>query len=250
MRHIPSGIPRLDTTKNLPNIMKTPLLLVGFFFGFVSVCFANTPGIFSRVTITVSRTTVDLDKSEENKTEAEHILAMENNQNSTWITKAGVRTLRIGNRQVLEYVLADLKGWSLGYVESELFTGFVAYKKGETSVAIPDAVLAFGGETAGNEVARNVSRYVAATTTRTETSSSSYRKAIFGFVLTDYSLAGVERGQRRTRYVTNGLIGTYTESEVRRFTLAGGLGDAVFEGKAVLNGKHLHDVSAYLPPLF
>ncbi len=229
--------------------MKTTLLLAGFCVGLTSVCLANTPGSFSRVTIALTRTTVDSEKSVENKTEAEHILAMENNQNSTRTAKTGIRTLRFGNRQILEYVLADAKGWSLGYVESEIFNGFVAYKKGEASVAISDAVLSFGSETAGNDIGSSVWRYAASTNTRTETSTSNYRKVVGGFVFTDYSLSGVERGLRSTRYVTNGLIGTYKESEVRRLTLSGGWGDAVLEGRATLKGKFLEDVSVYLPPL-
>ncbi len=231
--------------------MKTTLLHICVFASVIAMpgLYAEE-GSFSRVTLSVVRTNSDLELTTENKTEQAHINAIQSNQNSTRIAKVGIRSQRLSNRQILEFVLSDIKGWALGYVESELFTGFVAYKKGELSIPIPAFTLSFGSETGGNETATSRSVYAAGSSTRTDTEISNYRTMHNNFILLETGLSGVEYGTFNSRTVTKGMQSTYRHSESRRISLLGGLSDVVFDGRLILKGKSYTDVSGFLPALF
>ncbi|HSH95709.1 MAG TPA: hypothetical protein VK968_16315, partial [Roseimicrobium sp.] len=102
-------------------------------------------GLVGTITFTAKATISEGGVTKETKTEEAHQNAIDNNQDSTRTETYTPAVERFGNREILQATLEtdDIKGWSLIFLESEAFSGLVAYKKGQTPIPVPESMVSF-----------------------------------------------------------------------------------------------------------
>jgi hypothetical protein len=206
-------------------------------------------GLLGRFTLAITRTADDPENSSESKSELAHIGDIEAQQDSTRIEIIANKRTRIGNRQILELVVEDVRGWSLVHVVSESYTGFVAYKKGVPAVPVPMGILRLGNDFAETSRGRTTSRYTAARSTRVDTTKLTYTTAFNNFIVNEFPLTGVESGTYSSRRVMTNVSDSETQSISSRYSLLGGIGGSVYEGRATISRRLIGDITPYQPLL-
>jgi hypothetical protein len=226
-----------------------PLLAALISLALAPAAFAQESGLAGTFTLAVIRTAEDPEKTHESKSWDAHVAAIAADQNSTQIVTWGMKSERIGNRQILELALGtnDVRGWSLRYVESASYTGFVAYKKDTAPVKVSQAHLRLEMAPWGPSRGKTTNRYTASNDTESMRLTEFFQRPTGGLFLLDTRLDGPRQTTRTEIGVSSPGGGTITRSFVDRFNLSGGA-MVVYAGTARRSTKTVPDLTPFLPP--
>ncbi|MDF3058837.1 MAG: hypothetical protein K0R17_3052 [Rariglobus sp.] len=238
--------------------MKALITAAGLFACLSSAGFAapGIVGLTGKVTISMKATFEDESKDKESKSYEAHELAIENDQSSVFKASWATTSVKVGNREILEAMFDNIKGWSLMFVEGSGFEGVVAYKKGQTAVPVPEEYLTFDpSENDGVSRGGYTESYSAPADAYNEFLTEHYTNLVSGVALFGVSLSGIDRGTLKEHFTETPTKETFSFSVGGTMSLTGA-GDASFddddlyvllEGKASYSIKSVSDVSAYLP---
>jgi hypothetical protein len=206
-------------------------------------------GSFGPASLKFTRTFQDPAKTKESQSESAFNDSVQNGIATTRVVRLGTTTVRIGNRQILEAMqdqelIADIRGWALGYVAGQGLEGIVAYKAGEPLVPVPAALFTRGGsDYSGGENSVSSYKFEPARSRIVESARESRTSQAIGFSLLETSLVGSLRiadNYRVNILLPDRIESNLTDKVTWRAFLIGSSEAGFLEG--TFTRTHLHPV--------